>query len=143
MAKELKKVQFKSYQLLKDVPETQKCPPQCRLILNTIKAAGGTMTRDDLIMMLKRPVEQGGLKTNQTAERIFGFYRPKLTLSGVLKELVSEKEVEVEVPDKPAPAAKVAAAAQAGQAPAATPAGGAAPAHAPAQEVKHKGGEKK
>ena len=133
-----KQVKNKSYVLLKEVEASDKCPPQARLIVDTIKAAGGTIGREDLLKLLQRPPAEGGLTTNQTAERILGFYRPKLTAMGVLREDVETVEVEVEVPDKPEKPAKAAA-------PAADPAAtdGGAPAPAATDKVKgHKGSHK-
>jgi len=120
MALVKKKVTTKSYVVTKEVGPNDKCPPQARLIVEVIKAAGGTMLRDDLLAALKKPVEQGGLKTNQTAERILGFYRPKLADMGVMKEVEDTKEIEVEEADKPAKEVKPpkeAKAAKAGAAP--------------------------
>ena len=96
-----KQIKKKVYSVLKDVGANDKCPPQARLIVDTIKTAGGKIEREELLTLLKRPPEQGGLKTNQTAERILGFYKPKLTEMGVLKEETEVTEIEVEVPDKP------------------------------------------
>lgn len=106
MATVKKQVKKKFYAVLKEVGQNDKCPPQARLIVDTIKTAGGRLEREALLELLKRPVEEGGLKTNQTAERILGFYRPKLTEMGVLKEETVTEEIEVEVPDKPAKADK-------------------------------------
>ena len=96
-----KQIKKKVYSVLKDVGANDKCPPQARLIVDTIKTAGGKIEREELLTLLKRPPEQGGLKTNQTAERILGFYKPKLTEMGVLKEETEVTEIDVEVPDKP------------------------------------------
>jgi hypothetical protein len=109
MAIEKQKVKTKFYTMLKEVGPNDKCPPQAKLIMDTIQAAGGRIEREALIQLLKRPVDQGGLKTNQTAERILGFYRPRLADMGVLKEETEETEIEVEVPDKPEASAEVAA----------------------------------
>jgi hypothetical protein len=106
MATVKKEVKTKFYVVVNDIGANDKCPPQSRLIVDTIKAAGGRMSREDLLAALKRPPDQGGLKTNQTAERILGFYKPKLTEINVLKEEIETKEIEVEVPDKPAKEAK-------------------------------------
>jgi hypothetical protein len=110
MAIEKRKIKKTFYSVLKAVADSDKCPPQAKLIVSTIVTAGGRIEREELMTLLKRPVEEGGLKTNQTAERILGFYRPKLTEMGVLKEEKVEEEIEVEVPDKPAPATTAAAA---------------------------------
>ena len=99
-----KQIKKKVYSVLKDVGANDKCPPQAHLIVDTIKTAGGKIEREELLTLLKRPPEQGGLKTNQTAERILGFYKPKLTEMGVLQEVTETEEIEVEVPDKPAKA---------------------------------------
>lgn len=107
MATEKKQVKTKVYVVVRELADSEKCPPQAKLIIDTIKAAGGKMSREDLLTQLKRPAEQGGLKTNQTAERILGFYRPKLVDDlGILKEETVTTEIEVEVPDKPAKAPK-------------------------------------
>lgn len=132
MATVKKQIKKKTYTVLKDIDANQKCPPQQRLILDTIKAAGGTMSREDLMTALKRPVEQGGLKTNQTAERIFGFYKPTLVENGILQENTETTEVEVEVPDKPAKKTDAAAAGTA-------PSGDASPATPAATEKKATG----
>ena len=118
MATEKKIVKVKFYVLQKEIGASDKCPPQARLIVETVKAAGGKIEREALLALLKRPVEQGGLKTGQTAERILGFYRPKLKEMGVMLEVVKDKEIEVQVPDKPAPAATAAAPATTAAAPA-------------------------
>jgi len=104
-----REVKKKFYSVLKEVGASDKCPPQARLIVDTIKTAGGRVEREELLTLLRRPVDQGGLKTNQTAERILGFYRPKLTALGVLKEDVEVETIEEEVPDEPAKAAAPAA----------------------------------
>lgn len=106
MATEQKEIKKKVYSVLKDVGENDKCPPQAKLILNTIKAAGGKMSREDLIAALKRAPEQGGLKTTQTPERILGFYKPKLETDGYIQEDSVSEMVTVEVADKPAKAPK-------------------------------------
>ena len=129
-----REVKKKFYSVLKEVGASDKCPPQARLIVDTIKTAGGRVEREELLTLLRRPVDQGGLKTNQTAERILGFYRPKLTALGVLKEDVEVETIEEEVPDEPA---KVAA-------PAADAAGAAnAPAEPAHDKVKDAKGKKK
>lgn len=110
MATETREVKKKYYAVVKDISESDKCPPQARLIVDTIKAAGGRMSREDLLAALKRSPEEGGLKTSQTAERILGFYRPRLADMGVLKEEVETTTIEVEVPDKPAKEEKAATA---------------------------------
>lgn len=109
MATVKKQIKKKSYEVAKPISDSDKCPPQARLIVETVKAAGGKMTREELLAALKRPADQGGLKTNQTAERILGFYKPKLVEMGVLKEVTTTEEIEVEVPDKPAKEAAAAA----------------------------------
>ena len=101
-----KQVKNKTYSVLKEVGASDKCPPQARLIIKTIQDAGGKIGREDLLTLLKRPPEEGGLTTNQSAERILGFYKPKLTELGVLKEDVEITEIDVEVPDKPEKPAK-------------------------------------
>ena len=134
-----KQIKKKVYSVLKDVGANDKCPPQARLIVDTIKTAGGKIEREELLTLLKRPPEQGGLKTNQTAERILGFYKPKLTEMGVLKEETEVTEIDVEVPDKPvkadAPAAPAAATGAAADAPAEAPA---EPASVKGAKGKHK-----
>ena len=116
-----REVKKKFYSVLKEVGASDKCPPQARLIVDTIKTAGGSVEREELLTLLRRPVDQGGLKTNQTAERILGFYRPKLTALDVLKEDVEVETIEEEVPDEPAkvaaPAAEAAGAASAAPVP--------------------------
>ena len=116
-----REVKKKFYSVLKEVGASDKCPPQARLIVDTIKTAGGRVEREELLTLLRRPVDQGGLKTNQTAERILGFYRPKLTALDVLKEDVEVETIEEEVPDEPAkvaaPAAEAAGAASAAPVP--------------------------
>jgi hypothetical protein len=107
MATETKKVKVKMVVLTGDIGANDKCPPQSRLIVDTLKAVeGGRISRADLIKLLSRPVDAGGLKTNQPPERIYGFYRPKLTAAGVIREEEEEQEIQVEVPDKPAEAEK-------------------------------------
>ena len=128
-----KQIKKKVYSVLKDVGANDKCPPQARLIVDTIKTAGGEIEREKLLTLLKRPPEQGGLKTNQTAERILGFYKPKLTEMGVLKEETEVTEIDVEVPDKPVKA----------DAPAAPAAAADAPAEAPAEPASVKGAKGK
>ena len=127
-----REVKKKFYSVLKEVGASDKCPPQARLIVDTIKTAGGRVEREELLTLLRRPVDQGGLKTNQTAERILGFYRPKLTALDVLKEDVEVETIEEEVPDEPAKAA----------APAAEAAGAASAAPVP-DKVKDATGQKK
>ncbi len=99
-----KEVKYKVYSVLKEVGTNDKCPPQAQVILAAIKARGGSVKREDLVADLKKPIESGGLKTNQTAERILGFYKPKLIEMGVLKEETKTETIDVEVPDKPAKA---------------------------------------
>lgn len=104
MAIEKKKVVNKYYTIIKDIDAATKCPPQARLIVETIKAAGERTEREALMTLLRRPPLEGGLTTNQTVERIVGFYKPKLVEMGVLREDTEVIEIDVEVPDKPAPA---------------------------------------
>jgi hypothetical protein len=106
MAKEIKKVSVKVVTLLKEIAASDKCPPQQRLIVETLKGAGGKLDKSELIALLSRPVEEGGLKTNQTPDRIYGFYRPKLVAAGTISETSEDRETEVEVEDKPAVAEK-------------------------------------
>ena len=129
MAIEKKTIKTKIYLVLKDIDPNTKCPPQSRLIIETISKAGGKLRREELLTLLKRPVEEGGLKTNQTAERILGFYKPKLVAMGVLREDEESTEVDFEVPDKPAKEEKAAGDA-------------ATPAEASAGKGKSKKGEK-
>jgi len=137
-----KQIKKKFYAVLKDVGQNDKCPPQARLIVDTIKAAGGRVEREALLELLKRPPEQGGLKTNQTAERILGFYKPKLTETGVLKEETETTEIEVEVPDKPAKTDAPAAAADPAASTEAAPASAPAPAPVPDKVKDSKGKHK-
>lgn len=106
MAIEKKIVKSRVYKVLKAVGESDKCPPQSKLIVATIAAAGGSLGRDELITLLKRLPAEGGLTTNQSAERILGFYTPRLKEMGVLEVETVNTEVEVEVPDKPVKEAK-------------------------------------
>lgn len=102
MATQKKQIKVKNFKIVKPVAESDKCPPQSKLIVDTILAAGDSgVSREDLLTALKRPPAEGGLTTNQTAERILSFYTPKLTAMGVLEVEVLTKEIEVEVPDKP------------------------------------------
>lgn len=132
MAIEKRQIKKKLYKIVKQVAESDKCPPQARLIVDTINKADGALIREDLINQLKRPPEEGGLKTNQTAERILGFYTPKLIAMGVLAVETVVEETEVEVPDKPVKAEK----------PAVGGAEGAQSAPAPESSVKSKKGKK-
>jgi len=135
MATEKKEITKKFYVVLRDVGEADKCPPQAKLIVETIKNAGGRVEREALLALLRRPVEEGGLKTNQTVERILGFYRPRLGDMKIMLEEAVKETIEVEVPDKPAPApAQAPASAEVGDAPTA-PVAPAAPA-APAAQKK-------
>ena len=91
-----KTIEKKSYQLIRDLDsEKDKCPPQAKVILDTLKAAPEqTMERVALIEALK----DGRLKATQPEERVFGFYRPKLIAAKLIKEIIFK--VEIEVPDK-------------------------------------------
>ena len=131
MATEKKVVKIKVYSSPKQLGENEKCPPQAKLILKLIaeNAVDGKIERDALITLLKRPPAEGGLETRQSPERILGFYRPRLVEQGVLLEETIDREIEVEVPDKPAKAETPAAA------DGSTPADGAA---AAPQETKSK-----
>lgn len=134
MATVKKTINQKHYAIIKAVGENDKCPPQAKVIVKTIsEQEGQVIERSKLIELLK----DGRLTTNQTPERIFSFYRPRLIEMGVMEERQVPVEVEIEVPDKPAKAEKPAAtAAEGAEAPAAE-----APA-APAS-VKGKKGEPK
>ena len=133
-----KQIKNKVYSILKGIGENDKCPPQALLIVKTIQDAGGKIGREELLKLLGRAPEEGGLTTNQATERILGFYRPKLVALGVLQEDVVVTEIDVEVPDKPAKPAKAAKA----DAPVATD-GAAAPDAPPTDKVKdHKGKHK-
>lgn len=91
-----KSIEKKSYQLIRDLdPEKDKCPPQAKVILETLKAAPEqTMERAELIAALK----DGRLKATQPEERVFGFYRPKLIAAKLIREILCK--VDIEVPDK-------------------------------------------
>jgi hypothetical protein len=102
----------KYYVLDKPIPEGEKCPPQSRLIVETVQKAGGKITRDELLRLLRRPVEEGGMKATQPIERVLGFYRPRLKEAGILHEVEESHETEVEVPDEPAKAEGAAAGAE-------------------------------
>jgi hypothetical protein len=129
MPTEKKTVNVQHFELLRELTDKDKCPPQAKVIVTILKAAGKPMSRADLIAELSKP---GVLTTRQTPERIFGFYRPRLIEMGMLKESQVATEVEVEVAEKPAKAEKAAAA----------PADGAAPTEVP-KSVKGKKGEPK
>lgn len=104
----IKAVKVKIYDVLRQVGEADKCPPQAQLIVKTITANGGPIERDKLIELLSRPVDQGGLKTNQTPARILAFYRQPLQEMGILQESTVVREIEVPDPpvkEKPAKAA--------------------------------------
>lgn len=101
MATKTKEIKTKFYVSKAAVGPNEKCPPQAKLILDTITAAGGKIERSELITLLSRPPAEGGLTTNQTPERILGFYKPKLVESGFLEELTETSTIEIEVPDKP------------------------------------------
>ena len=102
MATVTKEIKKKVYRTTNPIDANAKCPPQMRLIIDTINANGGKMTREDLVVALGRPTENGGLKTVQTPERILSFYRPKLIALQVVSEETIVETIEVEVPDKPA-----------------------------------------
>ena len=101
MATVKKEVKNKFYSLVRDLTESDKCPPQAKVIVQVLKEVGGKISREDLIAKLKAP---GLIKTEQTVERIFGFYRPKLVEMGIMKEEIETSTVEVQVADKPEPA---------------------------------------
>ena len=143
MATETKKVKKTTtyYTSGRDIGPSEKCPPQAKLILDIVKANGGKVERTALLALLNRTPDgtpNGGLKTNQTAERILGFYRPKFKAEGTLTEekIVTEEEIQVEVKEKPAPAAAAAAPAGEPASNATAEVGGAK------QEHKHKGERK-
>ena len=106
MAIEKQTVKTKYLKILKPIAENEKCPPQAKLIVSTIEKAGGKIERGELLTLLRRTPEEGGLTTRQSAERILGFYKPVLKTMGVMVEETETTEVEVEVPDKPAKEAK-------------------------------------
>jgi hypothetical protein len=106
MAIEKQKKTKVSYVLVGEIAPNEKAPPQSKLIVDTLKNAGGTLSKEELVALLSRPATEGGLTTRQAPDRILGFYRPKLVAAGILKEVKEEIEVEVEVPDKPAPEPK-------------------------------------
>lgn len=138
-----KQIKSKVFKVVKPVGENDKCPPQSKLIVNTIVTAGGAIDRDELMTLLKRPPAEGGLTTNQTAERILGFYTPKLVDMGVLEIETKTTEIDVEVPDKPAKAPKAPKAeAPAGEA-TIEAAASSGPAPEAASDVKGKKGKKK
>lgn len=102
MATKEVKTKKKFYKVLKPIEMNQKCPPQSKLIVDTVVGAGGRISRDELLDLLKRPPAEGGLTTDQTAERILSFYRPRLRDSGTMVEEIEETTETVEVPDEPA-----------------------------------------
>lgn len=110
-----KQIKKKMYSTKRDIGANDKCPPQARLIIELIKNSGGKIEREELLTLLRRSPEEGGLKTNQTPERILGFYKPKLTEMGVLQEDTEISEIDVEVPDKPVKAVATPPAADAAQ----------------------------
>ncbi len=97
MATEKKKVTIKKFALARELNDSDKCPPQAKVVVAAVKALGGKAERAAIIDELKKG---GTLTTTQTVERIFGFYRPRLIDMGVLKEEVEEKTIDVEVADK-------------------------------------------
>ena len=104
MAIQTKEVKVKVYSLIRPVDkEKDKCPPQAGVIVEAVAEAKGKIDRAALIAVLK----DGRVKTNQTVERIFAFYRQKLIDMGVLREEVRVDKVDVVVPDKPAKEPKV------------------------------------
>jgi len=107
MATKIVKTKQKFYVTLREIAANEKCPPQAKLIIDLIAANGGKISKEDLIALLQRPPNpaaplEGGLVTTQTAERILGFYRPKLAEMGVAREEETITETKVEVPDPPA-----------------------------------------
>lgn len=103
MATKQKEVKVKTFTLVRELSDKDKCPPQAKTIVNAVKALGGAATREQIVASLKAP---GVVETTQSVERIFGFYRPRLTDMGVLKEEVTTTTVEVPVAEKPAKAPK-------------------------------------
>ena len=102
MATVKKQIKTTYYTATREIAAEEKAPPQARLIIKTILGAtDGKISRKDLIEQLNRKPEDGGLTTNQGADRVFGFYRTKLIELGVLAEAVETTEIDVEVPDKP------------------------------------------
>lgn len=99
MATTKKEVKTQVFSLVRDLTDSDKCPPQARAIVGILKAHGKAISRKDLLEAMK---VTGVITTTQSIERIFGFYRPRLVDMGVMKEDVHISHVEVEVPDKPA-----------------------------------------
>lgn len=99
MATTKKEVKTQVFSLVRDLTDSDKCPPQARAIVSILKAHGKAISRKDLLEAMK---VTGVITTTQSIERIFGFYRPRLVDMGVMKEDVHISHVEVEVPDKPA-----------------------------------------
>ena len=102
MATVTKKTTEVTYTIEKQPDASQKCPPQAKLIIDILSAQPNqTATRAELMALLKRDPADGGLKTTQTAEKILGFYQPKLEEQGILKVTKNVTETQVEAPDKP------------------------------------------
>lgn len=103
MAIEKKTIHETHFVFKNDVGANDKCPPQARVILDAVKnAEGQRLERAALVSLLS----DGRLVTRQTPERILGFYKQRMTSAGYLEEEKVSREIEVEVPDKPAKAAK-------------------------------------
>lgn len=113
MATKKKEVKTQVFSLLRDLTDSDKCPPQSRAIVGVLKKLGGkNIGRKEILDGLRAP---GIVSTAQSIERIFGFYRPRLIEMGVMKEDVSITHIDVEVPDKPAKEAKAPKAEKAGE----------------------------
>ena len=98
MATKTLKTRF--FAVAREIAESEKCPPQAVLIVKTVAAAGGRIARTELLNLLRRPTEEGGLATRQSAERILSFYRPRLMEAGILVEETEESTVEIPDPPK-------------------------------------------
>jgi hypothetical protein len=98
-----KVVQVPTFELLREIVQTDKCPPQMKVIVDALQKLGGTASRAALVEAISVP---GVLTTKQTPDRILGFYRPRMIEMGLLKQFDTPTEVETEVPDKPAKAEK-------------------------------------
>lgn len=89
--------------LLRDYKDEDKLAPQCKVVLDVLKAkAGGLkkpLERQDLI---KAITDSGKLTTRQDVGRVISFYQPRLIEDGIIDVV----KVQDEVKEKPAKAGK-------------------------------------
>lgn len=94
----------------RDLADSDKIPPQAKIIIETIIAKVGVGNPIDRAVLVKELTDQGKLQTRQDMSRIVAFYQPRLDEMGLMVTKKESEASDAKTPEgrgeKKAPAAK-------------------------------------